>query len=271
MSDTPLPAETRGFSAVPGSKKPDPICTISGLKRSFGGVTAADIEHLEIQRGLITAVIGPNGAGKTTLFNLLTAFENPDAGQWQLNGELLTRQPAHKIAKAGMIRTFQLTKTLDHLSVLDNMLLASQRQKGERLINALLPMWRDQEKTDTAKARHILENFGLSEMLAEQALTLSGGQRKLLEISRALMSDPDFILLDEPLAGVNPALIDDILEHIRNLKKSGVTIALIEHNIDAVLEVSDWVVCLAEGSVIAECEPQDLINNQKVVDAYLGR
>ena len=254
----------------PGVKKPDPICTISGLKKQFGEVLAADIDYLEIQRGIITSLIGPNGAGKTTFFNLVTGFEKPNAGAWFINGQPLAQSQPHEIARSKIIRTFQLTKSLGRLSVMENMLLASQHQRGELLRAALLSGWKVSEKQNIEKAEGLLERYGILEMRDEYAASLSGGQRKLLEMARALMADPELLLLDEPLAGVNPALIDSILKHITELIDLGITVLFIEHNIDAVVEISDWVVCLAEGRVIAEGVPENLTQNQSIINAYLG-
>ncbi len=260
-----------GMITEPGSKKPDPICSISNLSHSYGGLTAVDISHLEIQRGLITAIIGPNGAGKTTLFNTITGFEKPKEGTWFLNDLPLSKALPHQIAQAKMVRTFQLTRTLDNLTVMQSMLLASNLQNGEKLRYALFSKWRHQEAQDIKRAENLLEIFNLSAMKNDHCSTLSGGQRKLLEISRVLMCEPELILLDEPLAGVNPALIEEILHYLRYLQSTGITVVFIEHNIDAVLDVSDWVVCLAQGQVISECPPDELIQNQAVIEAYLGK
>ncbi len=263
--------QTSGIASEPGSKKPDPICSISNLKHSYGMLTAVDISHLEIQRGLITAIVGPNGAGKTTLFNIITGFEKPDSGTWLLNDTPLNGAQPHQIAQAKMVRTFQLTRTLDNLTVMQSMLLASQMQTGEKLRYALFSKWRRQEAQDIKRAESLLEIFNLSALKNDYCSTLSGGQRKLLEMSRALMCEPELILLDEPLAGVNPALIEEILNYLRYLQSTGISVVFIEHNIDAVLNVSDWVICLAQGQVISEGTPNELIQDQTVIDAYLGK
>ncbi len=260
-------------------KKSDPILEAEGLKKQYGELVAVNVNHLEIQRGQVTAIIGPNGAGKTTFFNLLTGFTRPNQGSWVLNKKsggqniptLIGGLPTYQIARAGMVRTFQVTKTLDRMTVMENMLLSSQKQMGEKMLRSVWPNWKTQQYLDTQKAEELLARYGLKEMKNNYTSTLSGGQRKLLEISRALMADPELLLLDEPLAGVNPALIEKILGYMRDLANQGVTIVFVEHNMDAVVDVSDWVVCLAEGSVIAEAEPKNLINNQAVIDAYLGR
>jgi branched-chain amino acid transport system ATP-binding protein len=250
--------------------KPDPVLIIDGLRRAFGGLTAVDIDHLEIQRNTITSIIGPNGAGKTTLFNLLTGFDDPDEGHCSLEGELLVGVPAHQVARRGMVRTFQLTKMLPRLTVLENMLVAAKDQKGETLLGALFGGWRVAERANVEKARGILGQFGLSGVADEYAGRLSGGQRKLLEMARALMVGPSVVMLDEPTAGVNPVLIQSLLEHIRGLKESGVTVVFVEHDMDVVQSISDWVVVVSQGRVIAEGRPGVIVRNPTVIEAYLG-
>lgn len=259
-------------AAPPGRLKDDPILITFGMLKTFGGIRAVDIDHLEIERGTITAIIGPNGAGKTTLFNLLTGFDQPDRGSWRLDGRLLGGLPPHRIARLGMVRTFQLTKSLSRLTVLENMAVAAQTQRGERLERALLRwLWQPEEERLRERAQALLERFGLAHMAGDQAGTLSGGQRKLLEMARALMADPTLVMLDEPTAGVNPALTESLLEHIRELNAEGVTIVFVEHNMDVVMDISDWVVVMAAGRILTEGPPQEVVANEEVIDAYLGR
>jgi len=254
----------------PGIAKPDPVLKIDGLRRAFGGLRAVDIDHLEIERNTITSIIGPNGAGKTTLFNLLTGFETPDGGQFSLDADLLVGVPAHRVAQRGMVRTFQLTKVLPGLSVLDNMLVAAREQPGATLRGAILGRWRHAERRNEEQARDILQRFGLIAMEAEYAGRLSGGQRKLLEMARALMVRPSVVMLDEPTAGVNPVLIASLLEHVKGLREAGMTVLFVEHDMDVVHSISDWVVVLAEGHVIAEGPPGVIVRNPAVIEAYLG-
>src|SRR3954469_13974642 len=254
-----------------GVAKPDTAVVVDGVTRTFGGLTAVSVDHLEIQRGGITGLIGPNGAGKTTLFNLLTGFDQPNTGTWSFNGRSLGKLSPHQVARLGVVRTFQLTKALSRLTVLQNMLLGAQDQKGENFLRALLPGgWRRQEQENTERAMELLRRFKLDAKKDDFAGILSGGQRKLLEMARALMSDPKVVMLDEPMAGVNPALTQSLLGHVKDLREEGMTVIFVEHDMDVVRDISDWVVVMAAGKVIAEGPPESISQNQAVVDAYLG-
>ena len=256
---------------IPGAPKEDPILVADGIKRNFGGVVAVDVNHIEVQRGSITALIGPNGAGKTTLFNLLTGFDSPDAGEWSFDGRSMAKIVAHKTASMGMVRTFQLTKSLTKMTVIENMKLGATNQVGEKWWKALFPfIWRKQETLIEQRADALLKRFKIDHMRGEYAGTLSGGQRKLLEMSRALMTNPRLVMLDEPMAGVNPALKQSLLEHIRGLRDEGMTVLFVEHDMDMVNDVSDWVIVMAEGQIIAEGTPSQISNNSAVIEAYLG-
>ena len=257
--------------ASPGVAKPDPILLADEVRRNFGGVTAVDVQHLEVQRGSITALIGPNGAGKTTLFNLLTGFDTPDTGEWIFDSKNLKKVVAHKTASLGMVRTFQLTKSLTKLSVIENMKLGATHQMGEKWWNGLLPFrYRKQEAIIERRADELLKRFKLDHMRDQYAGTLSGGQRKLLEMARALMTNPRLVMLDEPMAGVNPALKQSLNEHIRGLRDDGMTVLFVEHDMDMVHDISDWVVVMAEGRIIAEGTPEQISANPAVIEAYLG-
>ncbi len=257
---------------VIGAPKPNPILVVDNLTKSFGGLQAVDVDHLEVERGVVTSLIGPNGAGKTTLFNLLTGFEQADSGTWSFNNEAITSSSPDRLARKGMIRTFQLTKSLAKLTVIDNVLLGVPDQVGERLWAApFRSWWRDQERANTTKAEQLLERFNLAHMRDEPAGTLSGGQRKLLEVARALMADPVLIMLDEPMAGVNPALAQSLMNHITLLAFEGLSVVFIEHAMDVVTGISDWVVVLTQGRIIAEGPPWKVIHDDDVIDAYLGR
>jgi neutral amino acid transport system ATP-binding protein len=255
----------------PGSAKPDPILIADKITRQFGGLTAVNVDHLEIQRGSITALIGPNGAGKTTFFNLLTGYDAPNSGTWSFNGLPLNGIPPHKVARLGMVRTFQLTKALYRLTVIENMALGARGQKGESVLKSVFPwIWRAQEEEIRNKATSILKNFKLLEKQDDFAAALSGGQRKLLEMARALMVEPEMVMLDEPMAGVNPALKQSLLEHIKELRTEGKTVLFVEHDMDMVHEISDWVIVMAQGEIIAEGTPASVMGNQQVIEAYLG-
>ncbi|MCK0118429.1 ABC transporter ATP-binding protein [Isoptericola sp. S6320L] len=261
----------RSVEHVPGAAKPNPLVVADHVTRKFGGMTAVDVDHLEVQEGVITALIGPNGAGKTTLFNLLTGFDRPNTGEWSFQGKSLSGKSGAAVAKAGMVRTFQLTKALSRLTVLQNMLLASPSNPGEKLALSWLPfLWKKHEAETTAKAMEILARFKLDTKAADYAGSLSGGQRKLLEMARALMTDPTIIMLDEPMAGVNPALVQSLLGHVQALRDEGMTVLFVEHDMHAVRHISDWVVVMAEGRIVAEGPPGSVMKDQAVVDAYLG-
>ncbi|MET2011900.1 ABC transporter ATP-binding protein [Microbacterium chocolatum] len=278
MSSNPTPGarrpKTTGLAtgeAVPGVAKTDPIMVIDHVTRRFGGLTAVDVDHLEIPRNAITALIGPNGAGKTTLFNLLCGFDKPNSGNWSYDGKQLSGIPSFKVARMGQVRTFQLTKALSLLTVLENMKLGASHQKGESLWASIIPaIWRKQETDIEAKARELLARFKLDAKADDYAASLSGGQRKLLEMARALMSDPQLVMLDEPMAGVNPALTQSLLDHILDLKDLGMTVLFVEHDMHMVRHIADWVVVMAEGRVVAEGPPETVMNDKAVIDAYLG-
>ncbi|MET7398666.1 ABC transporter ATP-binding protein [Dactylosporangium sp. NPDC005572] len=255
----------------PGVPKPDPILVADNVVRRFGGLTAVDVKHVEVQRGSITALIGPNGAGKTTFFNLLTGFDAPDEGSWTFNGKSLSGVPAHKVARSGMVRTFQLTKALSKLKVIDNMRLGATGQKGESFWRALLPgTWKQQEDEITARAEDLLTRFKLIAKKDDFAGSLSGGQRKLLEMARALMVQPEMVMLDEPMAGVNPALTQSLLGHVKQLREDGMTVLFVEHDMDMVHDISDWIIVMGQGGVIAEGTPDKVMADPRVIDAYLG-
>ncbi len=264
-------AALNGVDAVAGVKKPDAILSADGIRRHFGGIVAVDVKHLEVQRGSITALIGPNGAGKTTLFNLLSGFDTPDVGEWRFDGHNMSRVVAHKTASMGMVRTFQLTKSLTKMTVIENMKLGAIHQVGEKWWKGLLPfLWKSQEAKIEERADNLLKRFKMDHMRNEYAGTLSGGQRKLLEMARALMTEPTLVMLDEPMAGVNPALKQSLNEHIRGLRDDGMTVLFVEHDMDMVNDVADWVIVMAEGILIAEGTPEQIGSNPQVIEAYLG-
>jgi branched-chain amino acid transport system ATP-binding protein len=268
-------AALREVEHEPGAKKPDPIVVADNVRRRFGGLTAVDVDHLEVQRGVITALIGPNGAGKTTFFNLITGFDKPSSAKtgahWSFEGNKLDKTSASSVALAGMVRTFQLTKSLNRMTVMDNMMLGARGQRGENLLTSMFKStWGAQEKAIEAKAIELLHRFKLHTKKDDYAGSLSGGQRKLLEMARALMSDPTMIMLDEPMAGVNPALTQSLLGHIQTLRDEGMTVLFVEHDMHVVRHISDWVVVMAEGRIVAEGPADTVMSNPAVIDAYLG-
>jgi branched-chain amino acid transport system ATP-binding protein len=229
------------------------------------------VAHVEIPRGQITALIGPNGAGKTTFFNLLTGFDKPNTGTWIFDGKNLAGVASYKVARMGMVRTFQLTKALSLLTVMENMRLGYQNQTGENPLAAMFRwVWRKQENQVTEIATELLTRFKLVDKSEDFAASLSGGQRKLLEMARALMTKPTLVMLDEPMAGVNPALTQSLLDHIKGLKAEGMTVLFVEHDMHMVRHISDWVIVMAEGKIVAEGPPAEVMRNPAVIDAYLG-
>jgi branched-chain amino acid transport system ATP-binding protein len=258
-------------NAAPGCAKQDPILVAENVTRQFGGLTAVNVERVEIPRGKITALIGPNGAGKTTFFNLLTGFDKPNTGTWVFDGKNLAGVSPYKVARLGMVRTFQLTKVLSLLTVMENMRLGSQSQQGENPLLAMFRwVWKKQEEEITATASELLSRFKLDAKSDDFAASLSGGQRKLLEMARALMTKPTMVMLDEPMAGVNPALTQSLLDHIKALKSEGMTVLFVEHDMHMVRHISDWVIVMAEGKIVAEGPPAEVMKDPAVIDAYLG-
>jgi branched-chain amino acid transport system ATP-binding protein len=202
---------------------------------------------------------------------LLTGFDQPNSGDWTLNGKSLKGVPPHKVSRMGMVRTFQLTKALFRLSVLDNMRLGARDQIGEGIFRSLMPfLWKREEEEITVRARELLTRFKMIEKQDDFAAALSGGQRKLLEMARALMTNPELVMLDEPMAGVNPALTQSLLGHIKDLREQGMTVLFVEHDMDMVRDISDWVIVMAQGKIVAEGPPDVVMSDQAVIDAYLG-
>ena len=247
---------------------------VENLRKTFGGITAVDDASFRVERGTLTGLIGPNGAGKSTTFNLITGFHEPDDGTVHFNGEDVTGLRPHKLADRGLVRTFQIARELGEMTVLENMMLAPKHQKGEALWRSVIPGARDdvveQEREVLERAWEMLDFFDIDHLADEYAGNLSGGQRKLLEMARALMTDPDMLLLDEPFAGVNPTLEEKLLTHVHELRGEGYTFLLVEHDIDLIMENCEHVIVMHQGSILSEGPPEEITADERVIEAYLG-
>lgn len=248
------------------------ILRIEGVRKVFGGLKAVDNCSLSVPEGTIVGLIGPNGAGKSTLFDLISGFARPDAGSIIFSGKEIVGLPAYRIARLGLIRTFQIPRALMRMTVLENMMLGSQNQLGEMIYAPIVRRSKvlADEKAIEKKAEDILKFFDLLRMKDEYAGSMSGGQKKMLEMARALMADPRLLLLDEPFAGVNPALSERLIEKIKLLRKNGLTIMIIEHAIPYVLALSDELYVLNKGAILASGQPDKVISDSRVFEAYLG-
>jgi ABC-type branched-subunit amino acid transport system ATPase component len=248
------------------------LLEVEGLRKSFGGVTAVDGADFEVERGSITGLIGPNGAGKSTTLDLLTGFQAADSGTILFDGEDISGSSAHHRARSGIVRTFQIPRPLAGLTLLDNMLLGAQDPPDERAIRSL---WRGEEWDDYYDRKHEaaeerLRTLELWEKRELFAGNLSGGQQKLLELGRALMAEPDVLLLDEPTAGVNPELTDQLIDRIEQLQDEGMTFLIVEHDIEAIMRMSDNIIGMVGGQVMVEGEPSVVQEDSGFLDAYLG-
>jgi len=249
------------------------LISVKNLKKSFGGITAVDIKELSFIEGELTSVIGPNGAGKTTFFDLISGFQNADSGDIFLKEKNISNSQPYKIARMGMVRTFQLTKVFDRMTVMENLLFSGSDINNDSFLRSILKLNSQKvyENSLKDKANEIMNDLNIVHMADSYARELSGGQKKLLELARAIINEPEILLLDEPLAGVNPKLAEDILTFIKKLSEDGITIVMVEHNIEAVMKISERVVVLAEGSLIADGSPNEIRTNKNVIEAYLGK
>jgi branched-chain amino acid transport system ATP-binding protein len=250
----------------------DAVLSLHGLTRDFGPFRAVDGVSLDIRRGSITGLIGPNGAGKTTLFNMVAGSLKPSAGTVTLDGQDITALPPEALFARGLARTFQIPRPFRRMSVLENVLLPPPSQTGETVLGALFRRGRvaEEEARLIDKAREVLDFVTLSHLADQPAGKVSGGQMKLLELARALMGDPQVILLDEPAAGVNPTLARVLIDRIEELNRRGVTFVVIEHDMDFVMRHCDPVIALAEGRVIFQGTADEARRNPELLDAYLG-
>lgn len=250
----------------------DAVLEAQGLTKRFGGVAAVRDMSLAVAPGEILGLIGPNGAGKTTMFDLLAGSVRPSAGTIRLMGQDITHQPPHRRLAAGMGRTFQIPRPFPALSLIDNMMIARQDQTGERFwANFTAPRRvAAEERAARDKARALLDLVALGKLAQDPARVLSGGQRKLLELARVMMADPRVILLDEPAAGVNPSLLEVLIDRIQEINAQGVTFLLIEHNIDMVSRLCHRIVVMAQGALLFEGKPDAVAQEPRVIEAYLG-
>ena len=241
------------------------LLEVRDLHRSFGGLKAVNGAGFDVEAGSITALIGPNGAGKTTAFNMVSGVLRPDQGSIHLDGEELTSLAPHKITSRGLSRTFQITRGLAHLTVLENMVAAAPPRGLWGLFGSKVA------RKEATRAMELLEFVGIDHLAHAGAEDLSYGQRKLLEFASAMMPEPRLVLLDEPAGGVNPTLLEKIIDRIRALRERGVTFLIVEHNMDLVMKLSDSVVVMAHGAVLMQADPVTVQNDPTVLDAYLGK
>jgi branched-chain amino acid transport system ATP-binding protein len=247
---------------------------VDGLVKRFGGVTAVDGASFEVEEGSLTGLIGPNGAGKSTTFDCITGVHDPTAGHVYFKDEEITGLEPHRIARKGLVRTFQIARELGEMTVLENLMLAPKGQRGESAIRAVTPGLRgavvEEELDVRERAWETLEFFEIDHLATEHAANLSGGQRKLLEMARALMTDPEVVLLDEPLAGVNPTLEEKLLDRIHELRGEGYTFLLVEHDMDVIMNNCEHIIVMHQGRVLAEGTAAEIRNDERVIEAYLG-
>jgi branched-chain amino acid transport system ATP-binding protein len=268
-------AVDRQETAVTSDAIESPLLEVDGLRKEFGGVVAVDGATFSVAEGSLTGLIGPNGAGKSTTFNCITGIHEPTGGRVTFDGQDITGLAPYTLANRGLVRTFQIARELSDMTVLENVMLAPGGQVGESVVRSVTPGLRgDVIKDETAvrdRAWETLEFFEIDHLAHENAGNLSGGQRKLLEMARVLMTDPEMILLDEPLAGVNPTLEEKLLERIHELRREqGLTFLLVEHDMDVIMNNCEHIIVMHQGSVLAEGDAETIKSDERVLEAYLG-
>ena len=268
-------SERSGLALAESGVSVDPTpLEVDDLSKAFGGIVAVDGVSFDVEAGTLTGLIGPNGAGKSTTFNLITGMLDPDSGTVRFNGEDITGLQPHEVANKGLARTFQIARELEEMTVLENMMLAPKGQAGESLWRSVLPVARgavrEQEAEQLDRVWEVLDFFEIDHLADEYAGNLSGGQRKLLELARALLTDPDVLLLDEPFAGVNPSLERRLLEHIHELREQGYTFLIVEHDMDLIMNNCERVIVMHQGAVLKDGTPAEIKDSEKVIEAYLG-
>ncbi len=246
------------------------ILETRNLSKFFDGLKALDGVNIKVKKRNITLIIGPNGSGKTTLINVISGFYKATSGRVIFEGEDITNRPPHEIYELGIVRSFQIPQPLRKLTVLENLLIA-EKHIGEGVLSSLkYSKWLEQEEELVERAFKILEFLKIDHLWDTEAYKLSGGQLKLVEVGRALMTNPKLIIMDEPIAGVAPALAHEILNRLTELKRKGKTFLIVEHRLDIILKYVDYIYAMANGRVIAEGVEDEIINNPKVVEVYLG-
>jgi branched-chain amino acid transport system ATP-binding protein len=248
------------------------LLSADGITKEFGGLRAIDDLSVSIDEGELVGVMGPNGAGKSTFFNCVSGVIPPDDGTVTFRGTDVTGDSPESLAHRGLVRTFQDTRELETMTVRDNVRLAAPNQSGERTLPALLRSdeMKNEEAAVRRRADQLIETFELDHLADEYSSNLSGGQRKLLELARTLMLDPDVLMLDEPFAGVNPTLTHEIADHVRGLNDDGMTVVIIEHELETLTSLVDRLVVLQQGRLLVEGEPGVVLEDERVIDAYLG-
>ncbi|KAA9409767.1 ABC transporter ATP-binding protein [Haloarcula hispanica] len=262
-------------TAVTSDAIDSPLLVVDGLRKEFGGVVAVDGATFSVAEGSLTGLIGPNGAGKSTTFNCITGIHEPTGGRVTFNGQDITGLAPYTLANRGLVRTFQIARELSDMTVLENVMLAPGGQVGESVVRSVTPGLRGDvirsEEAVRDRAWETLEFFEIDHLAHENAGNLSGGQRKLLEMARVLMTDPEMILLDEPLAGVNPTLEEKLLERIHELRREqGLTFLLVEHDMDVIMNNCEHIIVMHQGSVLAEGDAETITSDERVLEAYLG-